>query len=242
MGFYVHLVDATTGMPLQERTDANGAVWVKGEPGDEFFVLVEQDARGGPACDVSASIKVDGASLGYRPVWKRENLPFTSNLLGPAKTGQLSTDSDMVTHAFKFLRHETTQNGDDDDDRGEPTTGSVVVTFRRAVFSDEMRKNVTTVSEWVGSDEAVVASNKKEQVALRAGVGSVPSRICVRPTVVRAHEVLETVTVRYTTDFGIAVRGLYTPDEVNMPSSSSPARKRVKKAAGGMSEDDAIVL
>ena len=235
--FVASVVDANDKTALTERTDSGGTVWVKGEPGDEFFVTIRQLYDIGHAA--TAHINVDGKDLGYSLVWKRG--PFVSSPLGPPKSGQSWDDSDMVTHAFKFMRHVAPQPSADDE-RRVPAAGSVTVTFYRAVVSaDQTAPRQDTTSEWTGSTDTAVASHKKEQASLRAGVGSVPGRLPRAADTFYDHkEVLATITIRYTTDFGIAVRGLYTPDEVNMPSS--PAKKKMKKEAGGTSADDAIVV
>jgi hypothetical protein len=130
------------------------------------------------------------------------------------------------------------------EDGGFPAAGGITVTFYRATASAHQAeiKTETITSEWRGSDETVaVASHKKEQSSLRAGIGTTLGRLPTASDVAYdRHEVLATLNVRYTTDFGIAVRGLYTPEEVNMPSS--PVRKRVKREPRGTNEDDAIVL
>lgn len=237
--FVASVVDAKDNTALKERTDAGGTVWVKGDPGDEFFVTIGQLFDLGHT--VTAHIEVDGKDLGYSMVWHRA--PFVSDPLGPAKSGQSWRDGDMVSHAFQFMRHVASHSSTHDEEgRRAPAAGCVTVTFYRATVSaDQTETETESTSEWTGSTEAVVASHKKEQASLRAGVGSAPGRV-PRATAMfyDCHETLSTITIRYTTDFGIAVRGLYTHEEVNMPPS--PPNKKVKREAGGTSKDDAIVV
>ena len=56
--FVASVVDAKDNTVLKERMDTGGTVWVKGDPGDEFFVTIGQLYDLGHT--VTAYIKVDG--------------------------------------------------------------------------------------------------------------------------------------------------------------------------------------
>lgn len=240
--FELLLIDAVTKQPLLEKVDGEGKVWVKGDPGDEFFVQVISSMPRGT--DVDASVKVDGNDLGYG--WVTHG-PDRSDMLGPAKGGDLENN---VVHAFKFVRHENkTVEEDDDDGPGPlPAAGTVQVnwhlTYKTAKTYDTPS---SSCASWqaVASDAHASSHNKKEMATLKAGVGSAPSQIAgLSNAVYEKGQHIATATIHYTTDFGMAVRGLYTEDEVRPPPALLlPAPKKAKtekKEAAGTSQQTAI--
>lgn len=235
MGTLVH----TSGQPLVERKDPDGNVWVKGDAGDEFFVTFGQISSG--TCIVQAVVNVDGADIGYTLTWKGG--PYMSNPLGPLVAGQ-GSGSTMKTTAFKFMRHSPCDEGGSSDTL-QPKAGTVRFTFFRVTECSEKKPyHLTPTKGWSSEATAANSTHKKETTTLCAGVGTTAGDAPIVSTVqYTRHEALATITVCYTTDFGIAVRGLYTPEEVNMPTAPPP--KRVKKEAHtgtGTCAADAISL
>lgn len=231
-GFRLSIVDATTKQPLRERVDKGDIGWVQGEEGHEFFVTVGVDKRPAsrppnpPAKYVHACIYVDGKDLGYHMRFQ-SCYTSTSPPLGPAKAGQ-AWNEEGVVHAFKFERG--TSGG------GNWHVGSVTVVFRRATLQSSAAVPKTTIQTWTGQT-ASAALHHKEQSSLHAGVGTTPGKmpnVASRP--LECHEVLGVLTLRYTSDMGLAVRGM---------EADTPPCKKVKtedKKPGGTSKQDAIVL
>lgn len=214
--FSLTLTDASTGEERREYVDAMGTTWVKGEKGDEFFIMLKnQDTR-----DALCKIFVDDVDLGYSYKMPRTR---TSAPLGVLKSGQSWSDSNLVSHALKFVEKARVGGEDDDEDgRSLPSTGSVTVKWYHCMWEHNTSvKSETsrTTSSWSGSKAASSSTmHKKEQSQLRSEEGSTASTLVNDPKgpTVRFGELLATTTVQYTSDFGLAVRGLLSADETGM--------------------------
>jgi hypothetical protein len=212
--FSLTLTDASTGEERREYVDAMGTTWVKGENDDEFFIILKnQDTR-----DALCKIFVDGVNLGYsyRMPRTRTSAPF-----GVLKSGQSWSDSNLISHALKFVEKARASTGEGDDDDGHlPSTGSVTVEWYHCTLEYDSVKTVTseTTSSWSGSNASSLTMHKKEQSQLRSEEGSTVSTLSNDPNgpTIRCGELLATTTVQYTSDFGLAVRGLLSADEVGM--------------------------
>lgn len=207
--FSLTLTDASTGEERREYVDAMGTTWVKGEMDDEFFlVLRNQDTR-----DALCKIFVDGVDLGYSCTMPRTR---TSVPLGVLKSGQSWSDSNLISHALKFVEKTRASIGDEEDGRLS-STGSVIVQWYRCMWEYNSVKYESTTTSWSGSS-ASSSMHKKEQSQLRSEEGSTASTIANHPNgpTARCGELLATTTVQYTSDFGLAVRGLLSADETGM--------------------------
>ena len=217
--FGVTLTQASTGDARHEYFDGTGAAWVKGEEDDEFFiVLTNNDTR--PAL---CKVYVDGVHLGYD-----NQLPAgaTTPPLGVLKSGQSFAESNLITHALKFVKRTRDEcaAGEDEDDHRLPSAGSVTVKWYNCIWdSDATYDPVHTTRSWQGtaSSSSSATMHKKEQSQLRSEEGSAASSLSNSSTGLRARcgELLDTVTVQYTSDFGLAVRGLLTKEETGMSAA-----------------------
>ena len=215
-GFGVRLTQASTGDARHEYFDGTGAAWVKGEEDDEFFiVLTNNDLR--PAL---CKVYVDGVHLGYD-----FQLPAsqTSPPLGVLKSGQSFGDSNLLSHALRFVKRARDEcTAEDEDDRRIPSAGSVTVKWYNCVWDGPSHKTdpTLTTTSWRGASATSSTMHKKEQSQLRSEEGSAASSLCNPSSGVRARcgELLDTITVQYTSDFGLAVRGLLTEEETGMTS------------------------
>lgn len=241
--FSAALVDATHRTILQERVDANGKAWVMGEPGDEFFVAVAQ--REHVPCAVKTYVAVDGVDIGYGILFP-STAPCELPLMGPMKSGQTWSEGALVTHAFKFLRHDVRDalREQDEGERRVPPAGRVTVRLVRTIKTDRPVVGLA-LNTWSGdSSVGPCPRYKKDQSELRAAVGRTVRTIgCAAPLHYEDQEELARLTIRYTTDFGMAVRGLYTREEANGAQQPPPKRvRRERRAPTGASTKDAIVL
>jgi len=244
--FSAALVDATNRTILQERVDASGIAWVTGEPGDEFFVAVAQTEH--VSCAIKTYVAVDGVDIGYGIVFP-STAPCELPLMGPMASGQTWSDGTaLVTHAFKFLRHEVKGAAREQDEatgeRRVPLAGHVTVRLVRTIKTDRPVVGLA-LDTWSGDSSVGPRRRyKKDQSELRATIGHTVGTIgCAAPLHYDDQEELACLTIHYTTDFGIAVRGLYTREEAN--GSQRPPPKRVRRERGaptGASAKDAIVF
>lgn len=209
--FSLTLTDASTGEECREYVDAMGTTWVKGEKGDEFFlVLKNQDTR-----DALCRIFVDDVDLGYSYTMPRTR---TSAPLGILKSGQAWADSELIAHALKFVEKPRASVGEEDEEDGRtPSSGSVTVQWYNCMweYNSVTSESKKTTSSWSGSRAPSSAMHKKEQSQLRSEEGSTASTLTNDPNgpTARCGELLATTTVQYTSDFGLAVRGLLSEDE-----------------------------
>jgi hypothetical protein len=210
--FSLTLTDASTGEECREYVDAMGTTWVKGENNDEFFIILKnQDSR-----DALCKIFVDDVDLGYsyRMPRTRTSAPF-----GVLKSGQSWSDSNLISHALKFVEKTRASIGDEEDGR-LPSTGSVTVKWYHCMWEYNSVKSEAsrTTSSWSGSSASSSTMHKKEQSQLRSEEGSTASTLTNDPNgpTARCGELLATTTVQYTSDFGLAVRGLLSADETGM--------------------------
>lgn len=210
--FSLTLTDASTGEERREYVDAMGTTWVKGEKDDEFFIMLKnQDTR-----HALCRIFVDDVDLGYSYKMPRTR---TSAPLGVLKSGQSWSDSNLISHALKFV--ENARAGEEDEEDGRlPSTGSVTVKWYHCMWEHNSVKSETsqTTSSWSGSSASSSTMHKKEQSQLRSEEGSTASTLVNDPKAqtARCGELLATTTVQYTSDFGLAVRGLLSADETGM--------------------------
>ena len=246
--FTLRLVDAFTKTDLNERVDSNGRTWVKGDGGDEFFVVVENLKD--PMSSIKCCISVDGVDLGYTWISHCIN---KSTPLGPMKSGQtFASGNDLTAHAFRFVRHERTKDEVKDEttretkneerDRHIPESGTVTAVWYVATnMGNSIESHRTT--DWTGQTNSKTSSHKKDQSTLHATVGSVPATLPMKNSWdYDTGRELARATIHYTTDFGMAVRGLYSTDEV---TDDTPVPKRVKKEElkkDGETAEAAIVL
>jgi hypothetical protein len=143
----------------------------------------------------------------------------TSAPLGVLKSGQSWSDSNLISHALKFV--ENARAGEEDEEDGRlPSTGSVTVKWYHCMWEHNSVKSETsqTTSSWSGSSASSSTMHKKEQSQLRSEEGSTASTLVNDPKAqtARCGELLATTTVQYTSDFGLAVRGLLSADETGM--------------------------
>lgn len=209
--FSLTLTDASTGEGRREYVDAMGTTWVRGERDEEFFIMLRnQDTR-----DALCRIIVDDVDLGYSYKMPRTR---TSAPLGVLKSGQSWSDSNLISHALKFV--EKTRASPGEEDVRLPSTGSVTVKWYNCMWEYSSVKSDTaqTTSSWPGSSAASSSMHKKEQSQLRSEEGSTASTLLndFKGPTARIGELLATTTVQYTSDFGLAVRGLLSADETGM--------------------------
>ena len=187
--FSLSLVDADSLDPLREYGECLSSVsWVKGEGGDEFFVVLRCEQYNSTKCFV----EVDGKDLGY--TWISHS-PGTSEPLGPIKGGQTARagSTDLVTHAFRFVR----------ESRSEEHKPSSFGTVKATWFACERE----------GDDDAVTLDGWDEDdtfdSSLRASTGAMPGslpKVCTGSWVTR--DEMCSLSINYTTEIGLAVRGL----------------------------------
>ena len=205
--FSLTLTDACTDEERREYVDAMGTTWVKGETDDEFFIMLKnQDTR-----DALCRIFVDGVDLGYSYTMPRTR---TSAPLGILKSGQAWADSELIAHALKFVEQPRASIGDEEDGR-TPSSGSVTVQWYNCMWEYNSVTSEATTTSWSGSRAPSSAMHTKEQSQLRSEEGSTASTLTNDPKgpTARCGELLATTTVQYTSDFGLAVRGLLSADE-----------------------------
>lgn len=213
--FSLTLTDASTGAERREYVDAMGTTWVTGEKDDEFFIML----KNGDTRDAMCKIFVDDVDLGYLYKMPRTR---TSAPLGVLKPGQSWADSNLIAHALKFVEKTRAPAGGEDEDGRLPSTGSVTVQWYHCEWDNNCVKSETTrsTSAWSNASSASSASimHKKEQSQLRSEEGSTASTLINYPNgpTARCGELLATTTVQYTSDFGLAVRGLLSADETGM--------------------------
>lgn len=211
--FSLTLTDASTGEGRREYVDAMGTTWVKGEKDDEFFIML----KNGDTRDAMCKIFVDDVDLGYLYKMPRTR---TSAPLGVLKSGQSWSDSNLISHALKFVEKTRAPAAGEDEDGRLPSTGSVTVQWYNCVWENNCVKPETkTTSSWSGASSASSSTmHKKEQSQLRSEEGSTASTLINDPNAqtARCGELLATTTVQYTSDFGLAVRGLLSADETGM--------------------------
>lgn len=214
--FSLTLTDASTGEERREYVDTMGTTWVKGEEKDEFFIMLSnQDTR-----DALCKILVDDVDLGYSYKMPRTR---TSTPLGVLKSGQSWSDSKLISHALKFVEKTRASTKEESEEDGRlPSTGSVTVNWYHCIWEYDSVKSETTrtTTSWSGTASGALSStmHKKEHSQLRSEVGSAASTLKNDPSgpTARCGEILATTTVRYTSDFGLAVRGLLSADETGM--------------------------
>lgn len=238
--FVLRLVCARTDAELEEHTDDAGNTWVAGSEGDEFFVRVQLAAD--PGFDVQTVVEVDGASIGYTWNISGDQVDSESNKtskLGPLKSGQQSSGGTQVTaHAFKFEKiGQPAADNDDNDDDSQPASGQVVARWHRAVKSGQPALN-TGVQTWQGAGATAAAggdkARKKEGAsALKSGTGATPTSYTWSQYMWEQHEEVARATIRYTSEFGLAVRGILKDDQGGAPRASGLPRAKQGRARGG---------
>lgn len=219
--FTLSVVDATTLDTLKEYDDGS-TTWIKGEDGDEFFIVIKSETYDHVRC----CIQVDGKDLGY--TWKSK-APNESTPLGPLKEGQVMTSgkAGLVTHAYRFVRHAVAETSSSDEDAPHPGCGTITATWHSVECTDTSAI-CTKTNAWVKDDLPIGGgSHKKDSSVLRSTVGSMPGSLpTVCPGTYEDVEELCTLSIKYTTDFGLAVRGLLKDEDVGHAIVKEKCRKR----------------
>lgn len=220
--FGLTLVDAVTREPLKEYHDGStGTTWVKGEPGDEFFVVVKCEVRD----DVKCKIAIDGKDLGYNWV---SHAPDTSPFLGPLKSGQTISSGDddhLTTHALRFVRHEVSRDAESTETHS--ISGSVTASWYTAEC-DARSECSWKMDDWTPEETRVTSGHAKDSSVLRTVAGSMPGSLntSVHTHFWRGVDRLRTLEIKYTTDFGLAVRGLLSDEETRPVKDETPKRRK----------------
>lgn len=257
-GLLLKLVDAQSMEPLAERVDATGTAWVKGEPGAEFFVKVGRGLEQMTADPISAQILVDGKDLGYRALLR---MLGSSRPLGPHKVRAEGPEpTQMAIHAFRFQRHEVAPRAPEEPAAdAPPATGRVEAIFWRTQLRGRVDPwGALQAPEWTEAPRGPrAAAHKKDTAGLHAAAGTTLSTLQTSSNTGVFLEEVGRLTLCYTTDFGMAVRGLYRPEEVGAAASSSagaddarcrpesepaPKRAKVEEDAAGPSKDRAVAV
>tara|TARA_B110001452_G_scaffold96877_1_gene80154 strand:- start:4477 stop:5166 length:690 start_codon:yes stop_codon:yes gene_type:complete len=212
--FSLTLTNACTGGERREYVDTIGTTWVKGEKDEEFFLVLKNT----DLCDTLCKILVDNVDIGYLYEMPQHGL---SAPLGILKSGQSWSDSNLTSHAFKFVEKKRAPlaPGDEDQDGRLPSSGSVIVYWYKCKWDyDSVKSETRTTSSWSGAASASSSMHKKEQSQLCSEEGSIASTLTVdlKGPTARCGELLATTTVQYTSDFGLAVRGLLSSEETGM--------------------------
>lgn len=234
--FALQLVDATAGIPLNEHIDGSGQAWVAGEEGDEYFLQVRHVAD--PGCDTKCIIEVDGEEIDSRRKGLGSRLTWSHNL-GLRKAGQtVAPGEEGIIHALKFARiGQAAAAGDgggaEDEDGRPPAHGLIVARFHRYTVIGKRTKESTASSRWQGSSSQQGDNKKEGAAALKSTTGSAPSSYKVSRHRTQTNEEVGRVSIRYTSEFGLAVRGMLTAGNDDQQQADAPARtKRRKREAG----------
>ena len=240
-GFALQLVDANSGAPYKELLDTSGQSWVAGEQGDEYFLQAKHVIS--PGCRTMCFLEVDGVRIGK---YKKDagSLGWSRNL-GLKKSGQtIARGEEGVCHALKFQRigQAAAQAADDDgaDEGRPPAHGMITATFYRSTKLGKKHHSTTTGGTNLGSSTQSHADNKKEgAAALKSTAGSAPASYKPSSHKSITHEELGRVTIRYTSDFGLAVRGLHKHGDGEQQHSAAAASSALLPRAKRPKRDEA---
>ena len=218
--FVLAVVDAATEAPYPTYTDASGESWVCGEPGKEFYVRVTSQGKMEIPEYYRLSVTVDGSRVGYDCVL--ETHKYGSAMFGIPK-------GDVSINAFKFVRHDLSSSSENPDDAMDARPGQGQIQLN--VFKvDRLAKfeNVPVIvpDEWNASAPSTRGKNKKDSSVLSAGKGtSTQSLVGLSKYDYTDGVQVEVQTLNYTTEFGLAVRGMHTPA---IPSASTEEKKETE--------------
>ena len=234
--FSLSLVDAVSGEELREYKADDTSTWVKGDPGEEFFIVVGCHM---PPKSIVCALEVDGKDIGYNWICHRAN---TSMQLGPIKSGQEvgSCTADIVTHAFRFVEVDANGGGEagDGNEEGPPGHGTIVATWYNAEqVHTQTPPSSCSFNAWEGDAEGslLTTDNKKDCSVLRSTSGSMPGSLpVVSDSVYEKRDKIGSLEIKYTTDFGIAVRGLYPRQPVQY---ARPKKRRFQDEDEDEDED-----
>ena len=228
--FDLDVVNAATKASYPKYIDASGNRWVCGEPGKEFFirVFVFPQAQGkteGPYYRLS--VKVDGRHLGYDCIADTTDDKFHAAIFGIPK-------GDVSINAFKFERHDLSSSSKNADDAmdGRPGQGNIQLTVykvhRLAKFEDT---SSLIPREWDAASAPSTRGNKKDSSVLSAGKGKSTQSQAAKSKYDYSEGVqVEVQTLNYTTEFGLAVRGMHTP-VVPLSSTDTESKADEKEEA-----------
>lgn len=236
--FTLSVLDAVSLDPLREYKGPGGAAWVKGEHGEEFFVEVRCEMTKTVVCYVT----VDGKDIGYTWITHRPNV---SEPLGPLRESMPTVDAistSVPTTAFQFVELEANQDdtapppsaegGAADERVPIPANGTIVATWYTTEDTPVKVTSSHRLGDWesnAGTTDVGATDNKKDCSVLRSTKGSMPGSVpSVSDVYYGKKELLGRLEIKYSTDFGLAVRGLYPKQEVQY------ARPKKRKERGAV--------
>jgi len=201
-------------------TDASGKSWVCGEPGNEFYARVTLQNKTEDPEYYRISVAVDGNTVGYDAVMEAHK-----NIRPPAVFG--IPKGDVKINAFKFVRHDLSSSSSSDDTMdARPGQGQVQLFVYKCDRLGKFEETPSIVpDQWTATSAPSNSDNKKDSSVLSAGKGNSSKLLAAMSKYEYSFgSFVETQTLNYTTEFGLAVRGMHTPPA----SSASEEKKEVK--------------
>ena len=144
-------------------------------------------------------------------------------LIGPLKPGQDDEEKPLkvkgaeahnqkIAHAFKFVRVDQVPAGAFES--LPPSFGRIEAVWRRCTPSGG---GASSLFLWQGSSSSASAESKEGAAALKAALGSTPTSLPVLDAgkYWEEHEEIGRAHIRYTSEFGLAVRGLLPAQDAN---------------------------
>lgn len=226
--FSLSLLNVDTGSAFKEHLDDKGNSWVAGEAGIEYWIEVQSDKEAGLTL---AEVEVDGVKIGYRV-----KADSCKRKIG---AWNASDNSSFKALAFSDARSDNVEGGEDS--ANKPSFGMIKVTWYRAIVTTSSQSNSVKIKQWVGGSRPPSHSKGKEKAgSLKTTVGTTTAsgaRLCKEHY--KNGDVLCTLCLYYTSEFGLAVRKILkeptekkVKTEVIGPLRAARKRAREEKEAG----------
>jgi hypothetical protein len=201
--FGLRLIETATGEPLQEHLDDSHATWVAGEPDKEYWIELTAEEVAGDAN--IAIIQVDDKCVGHRQMFHKGSAD-TTRQIGVFKRA-FAQGEECFHNALAFAR--MVPSSDAGDEGNLPSYGTVTVKYHAGERTNELATNGGSRFEAVLGGRAPASSNAKKD-----GIGMLTSALGASKKSSGAlathrwdsRDLLQELTIRYSTRFGLVVR------------------------------------
>jgi hypothetical protein len=198
--FGLRLIDADTDAPLAEHSDDALATWVAGEPDKEYWIELTAEEIAGDA--TLAVMLVDDKSVGHRQLFHRGD--SATRKIGVFKR-EMPVGEACVHNALVFAPIAPSEGGHEDN---LPSYGTVTVQFHAGERTAQPVTNNGQRFDALTGQRGSAPGTKKESIGmLKSGLGgSVKPGGTFDTFQWHTRELLQELTIRYSTRFGLVVR------------------------------------
>ncbi|CAB9527494.1 expressed unknown protein [Seminavis robusta] len=217
--YSVQLVHAKTKEPFKEHLGPDGVMYAEVEPGMDYFVEL-QVVGGDPKATSFFRLTVDRQRLNYGSFYRMSS--------GKQYKGLVYREKGVsVKRAFSFQKCSAKNSGKDDDGAPEVTIGDVMVEISEAIRSQEKTRKPEFWYQPMTPQPSLSQSGCNKALRSKEGYHAEQQSVQLYGYSYKPGKLLETVTIKYGTAWGLMRAGvLARPEECPLVSKQQKRKKQ----------------